>query len=890
MAIDVNTELLTFKYEIEIIDNDGNVLTTYDNGAVILDGNTSAANITLITVNDRKNSLDLGDLNSSVADYQYNKITRALVANEFEQINATEDFYVVKILKCTDTHEHADTCYKNYVVLESSLSQIVGGNNYKKIYNFLLKESDLLDAGTDEDTLTQAVINSIFGTGDVIDPDNRYLTMQIKVAELYKITIKAQAHEEYSDPGLIAGDRTTTIKNHVGGSGELTNSGTLTTSGADFTNSKVVYTYKGVRNHVSSTFNSKMYEGVEYKLGDSSSNIEGTEFTLDPTKVDENGNRDLIVTYVPKPITGFAVTYYLNGEEKSYSEVSSIIEEIKKPTSVKLYYNGYTEYLYKMLSQDYIVTTTLNGAVVDTNPILCIANESAFNAGGFYIVVNLQEVDKQAAQFRFLLADTDKAFADDNFGEFEVLVGGNVVDLTEGNYGWYSVNIPEGRIVDLDLTKLAKGYKFVKLNRVATTLTTNIDENNIVNVTDRTKGFSFSESNIYSIIIDKEIIKATLSTSGLYRNKYNMSTTGIKTNDVSDGVKTINAYLGKTITFTSVDEDREKLDYYYYLDETGAEHKIEPAADGTIQLRITSDLLATLGNKENGVYNLNIGVKTINKYNLKYTVYNSEYVDNMSVTLEDATEYINGTNMLNGTKLLLNVVAKDNKLDTDEIAILEAKYNIKLSGCKIEDAEGNVITNGEEVVITTGKVDGVIVLDADKQLTISISPKSYKDDFSYKEYIYETIEQYNGLNPILAAEPISDFDMPTNMSYGSVVTAKFARINPDVDKGGELAVVRLKGNDANVLIIHINGKQIISVYDATTNVEYVVDAANAKYSTITDVTTTNVTNLNDVLQGYGYNLSFVTTTTERVEITFEVKNAIEISTEYLCYKTIKPII
>ena len=860
IGISVNTELLTFDYVIEIVDEETrNLLSTYTNGTMQLNGDKTAINIALITLEESKSNVAN---NNKLYDY----VSRNLVANEFSQIADGQNLYVVKILQCETDHEHTADCYKNYAILSSELNQIFGGNNYNKEYDFPLTNLNF-ESPTEDDLLTQSDMNSIFGSSTIVKPADRKLIMQINVSELYTITLKSQKHETYADPNLT--DRTTTIKNHDIGFAEYINEVSLTNgNNSDFTETQVIYTYKGVENVIFADFNQKMYTKAVYRLGNSASNlgeinltnISKLTFALDETKVDANGNIILNITYVPKPITVFDVTYILNGTEVSSFD-SSIFTDTK-PSSIEVYYGEAVTYEYNLAENaDYNVSVTLNGVKTTANPINCVVNESTYNSQGFYIIVRLTSVPKYETIFQYVLVDSDKGFADDNYGSFEVLVGENPVDLTSVD-DKYLVSIPNGRKVEIDISNLAKGYHFVRLNRINSTIATTAENNKIL----VTESFNSNvDKSTYYIYIDKDTIQAKLSVSSSYANEYVMSSSGVATIKQSSSVSIVNAYLGKTLEFTNVDIDREKLDYYYWTDKTGTEHKIETLnVNGKYTLQLTSTLLEMLADKVDGVYTLNIGVKTISKYNLTYNVVNSNYAENCIITLDDnVTEYVSGTNLLNGTQLLLNVVVKD-KLNA-EGEIVEAKYDIELSGCVNQ-------------TYTNGKVQDLeIVLDADKTLTITIVQKAYTSSDSV--YLYSNIDDYNNLTPDSAEQPIENIEISSELKYKNTETAK---INTKIADFGELAVIRLLGNDQNTLVVHIKDKQIISIYDETANKEYAYDVTNAKHCTSENVL--EVTNLTDKLKEYGYNLSFANG--DIVDLSFVVNNTITIETQYLSYKTI----
>lgn len=871
LELDVNTELFEFKYIIQIVDENGE-LSTYQNGTMKLNGSLTAANFAQITIENSKYS-------TSNNGKTYYHISRALVANEFEQIEAGKDFYVIKICKNAEEHVHDDSCvYKNYVIISSSLSQISSGNDHTKDYNFILTANDIDNDKTvsNKDMISQAGMNSIYGRGGIVKQENRTLIVQINVAELYTITMKA-VKDEKPDPCLT--DRTTTIQNHRNINGDLTNSASLVTRSNDFDSTQTVYTYKGVNNYITVDYNKVMYSKAIFSFDDSISKVGEIDllgtgakqvvFTLDNSIVGDDGNVLLKITYVPKPITEFNVTYILDGSVVSAFD-SKIFTDTKPKSTMSLYFGESAEYKYELKSADYNVAVTLNGVNVTSNPVKCVVQENTYDSEGFFVIVRLTEVKKDQAVFRFVLKDTSTAHASDNYGDFDVLVGGNVAEKVSDSAGSYYVAIPEKRKVEVDITNLAEGYHFVELDRSTATLSTELKDNKVVVV----ESFKFSDVNNYNIVIEKDIVQAKLTVTSEYADKYVMTTSGIKTVKISEGVTTIDAYLGKTLSFTFVDEEKEKLGYYYYKDSTG-NHEIAKNADNSITLEITSDLLSKL-EKVGDVYVLNIGVVTEAKHYLKYNVLNAVYAENDNfVTLDDGvTVYSSGVYMNKGTKLIVGVETKDNVYDVDGTTVKEAKYIITLSGCINE-------------TISDGKVNKEIELNANKDLTITLTPKSYKDDTKNEEYIYTSLENYKLMSGAESATGIGEFALSSNMNYGDVATATFKRVS----ERGELAIIRLSGNDGNSLIVHIDEKQIISIYDETNNIEYLVIEENAKHATgANPATIKKISNLTEQLKTFGYTLNFVSGATERVELSFEVKNSVVILTEYLCYKEIIPLI
>lgn len=818
ITINVNTEVLTFKYFIEVVDkNSGSILSNYQSGTMQLDGSTTSSNNVIITAGDKEFP---------------GEISQALVGQEFTTLDGT--YYIIEV---------GGT---KYAILTSYLQGLNSNENYAISYDFMLSS-----LSTNNYNFTQVGLTNIYGNGTIVSPVNRTLTMQIDVAELYTITLKATAHTNPDSNDTI---RSTKITN-----GKGKNSITLETginSKYDENEKAIIYTYEGAENSLSSTYDNIRYSGVIYKWD--GSELTTSQFTLDRTHFGKDNedaikNSNITVTYIPSPISTFDVTYKKEGVEDS-SVRGDIIEDVLPSQTTNLYMNQSVTYKFKLISTDYTVSVYLNGAeqnlgTIDSDGyynLTCIVDSSVYNAKGFYVIVNVTKIPTGSIAIKYVLDNNITASADDDYGSLQAYVNNIETTVTEASANTFMVTVPQNAKVEVDLSLLNNGYHFVKCGTTET-----LTDNKLTLI----DSYDLSKATYY-ITIAKDTICATLTVEGSYKDKYTMSTTGIETEKIlgtATQTKTqINAYLGKTITFTDVDENREVLDHYYYTDKDANSVEITD-----LQLVLNADLLENL-TKTGNVYELNIGVVRTPKYNLTYNIVNNQFVEESKSYVGDDEEevYITKTNMIAGTNINVYVLAK-NTTETD------SKYNI-------------TVTGDYEETTTNGVFEHIFTLDSDVNITITIAPKSFSDGTSYEEYIYNNLQDYKNGTPTQETELSGGFNLSNDLSFGASAVATLSIKTAK----GELSSVTISGNDQDTFVVYFAGKRIVKLYNQTTETEY---AISSDYATDDD---TEITNPTEILNQAGYKLEFINVTTEQLKISYTVSNAISISATYLSYKYI----
>lgn len=846
-TLKINVETYSFNYEVTVVDANGNVINSElkDGYSLCLNEESGEENIALITVPGEADKIET--------------ICSELVGKEFTLVEAENGikFYVYK------------KDGQNYAIISSRLSQIADSRNYNIDYDFLLKEGMLNRNGN---PLTQERLDYIFGTGDIVAVADRVLKMEIKVSELYTITMDVKPSVN-SDPNDT--ERTTTLKNHKNIHDKYTNEGSIIAgAGYTFDNKTVVYTYAGVENKLESTFDDKRYKGVTYVLGESSSALTSNFFTLDSTMV-TNGNINLYITYEPKPIEVYDINYQLNGITNYSSIVGTLINVIETPQSLEAYFGETAQTKFELLKEEYFAEVSVNGVMVgiysygSIATIISEVDARALDAQGFYVIINVQDVPKNVVRFKYALQDTTKAILDeedgiiDDYGSFDVIISGQVASGVKNASGWYEYTVLDKKKVELDISDLAIGYHLSKVVLGGSEFAATFNNNKCVISESYTAG-QFSNPS-FTIYINKDTVKATLTAEGNYKEKYTMSMGDIASAYSSSGntaTRTLNAYIGKTLTFAEVSEETEDLNHYYYIDKNENECIIVNNS-----LTLTEGVISSLP-KNGNTWNLQIGVKRNFKYKLDVKL--KGVIDNdatVSIKYIDGTDY-EGEYVYEDTELFVDVLTAD-------YVAGNAKYDIKLSGCINKTVETGIFNKDVDN-------DAVIVMSGNKTLTVEVSPKVFGFK-GYDSWIYENLAQLEARIPVETVENIGNFTIINNLTYkGTVVVRLDTRTSNE-----ELYSIKLTGNDTETIVLTLNETSIVSVLVGTK--EYVTAKSNAKHLAEDSEDLVVVANLISKLSEYGYNYSVITDSVDKVQISFVVKNAVKIDAEFVEYKHITQI-
>ena len=546
-------------------------------------------------------------------------------------------------------------------------------------YTFLLTERPTRTYSISSDLLSDMTMSTVY---EILADDLRQIYMVIVVGEIVEIDYSVEEVEH--DPGL---ERTVTLTN----GNENTSSLTVT---SDYTRTNSIYTYIGLQNNISLTYNANAYTGAVYTYND----VEVTN----RFSVTEGG--ELVIEFIPRAIP-VRVETYIN---ETQADISQIVD-IQYIYADNLYYctdpdhtDGIVTITFTQRNVDYDLSIYINGVLqtqeytvgtASTIQYRVTSNDCAL--GEIYIRVVEEEHDNNSITVEYALVNTRLSTPTDEFGTYNILIDGE--EITGDN-----ITVYEGRRLELSLD-LNTGYTYYGVMHNNGTIQQIALNGNILTISN---SFTTNQGGRYRIYLEKTRLNAELRIEGETHKTYTIDTN--QTN--GDGIeKTINQdrsiirlnnlYLGKTITLTRTQEDKnEQFNYYYYESEEG-----EVILEGNT-IEITSELLESL----NG--DLIIHVSTTPKYRIELTIQTGERY----INVDREQFYTNGDYVYytSGTKITLEITS-----------IEEGRYIISLTG----DVEATGYSINEEIEITR-----------DMRITISAEPRTYA--VTVQEYLYNSIE------------------------------------------------------------------------------------------------------------------------------------------------------
>ena len=698
--------------------------------------------------------------------------------------------------------------FPNNMVLESH-------DNYWKPYSFLLLEEPNGEYTLSSSHLARMVES--FDTGKIISNinNNRNIYMMLEVRELIKIDLKVK-HDELDSNDTT---RTIFISNGTRNSKSLILNENESFTGSYFDKTLTLLSYKGLENYLNSDYTENRYTSVKYYLGSTQNPIQENMFIAD-------SNKEVIVEFNPISLQ-VQYSYYLNSELKDFEGVSNYISETKPLATDRFALNHVVEYSVNILNDDYNLRVFINDNLMGTTSISTrgISCEykvvrSDFDKNGITIRVEIFELDTTQISIRYQLFDLSKLTSTENYGTFSVyskyLENPNeklAEDVSSSTY----VNIAEKRNVIIDLTYIPTGYIFkgYKHNTFAPVLVELSENNDFTLIEDFNPS---QDSGDYVILLDKENVTASLNTSQSQIDYYKINGTNYLSN----------LYVGSIITFTSVEVNTERLDYFYYEScdkSSGTPVKKQEKIVGN-SFTITSEVLESLEARNT----INFKVAVINRYNLDLTIIGGQYLanDGFKTFFEGTeTDYILGSYVDYGTKVTF-------KITPETIG----KYDVKFNG--ILDADDEIKIN-----------EHIIELKQDYAYVIEISPKVYS--VNVLEYVYENLADVDNGTPkeVESDKQVNGLDSSNKIqTYNNNTVLKFAKTTSD----RELSKITISNNDMDkTIIITFDGDNYVATVDGNE-----IDLVDYGY-TITVID-----------QGLNVRLSYVTY--NNISINFEYKD------------------
>lgn len=767
-----------------------------------------------------------------------------LVAGQSVSAGVNTTVSVSSLLGSSLNNENGMWCYaknhQQYAMLSSKLyfpRTYLLNTNYIK--NAKLYEYDFLLNSTPDNVFEEVssleIIEMVknYEVGKIIKETDRQIYILIEVRRLYSIEMITEIDDK--DPNDVA--RTTTLSNGNNNSVDY-----VLPANADGTETTIAYTYYNLENSLTSSYDPKRYSGVEYYWINAPLTDDSVFRSIEASKFVCQENKIVKIKYIPKALD-IEFEYQLDGSIVSKTEV--VDRYITDNSSVIMYNNYYLNdkftYRVSCVHNDYNVQVSINEDSYSTTNINREINKERtivaldLNEGKIKIIVNVQRKVVGEVKINYSLFDISKACSDDSFGTmtlYETISEYNNEDAKISDASHIQTTITSGRNIYLKFN-LNYGYEIKSIKYGAFELgKINDFDFTVDGKTLLISGFDpINQAGQYYVVIDKLDITATLSTVNL------LATYKIN-NRTAVGLATINnLYVGSTVRFENQDVDQERLGYYYYNSKNG---DILLTSDGTEtgevlhEIKLTSDVLKNLSG-----YNINFFVQPIKRYKLNLEVVGTNYLETPVEIVYNANttkQYRNGVEYCDeGTELTFSVTSKD-------IGKYDIVYSLDEENVKDEIVFG----------------DYVILLNEDKNLTVTISPKEYQ--VVVLENVYESIGQVDEDTPVEEDDPVNGIAEGDKIqSYNDETEILFNRA---VAGDRELSTIIISGNDMDY--------EIKVIFTGSDYVAYRVTLGEED----------QIVNI----ESCGYKIELIGN--DKIKLSYTTFNAITIRLDYRVYKDI----
>ena len=764
----------------------------------------------------------------------------------------------------------------NYALLSSRMffpkNHISTTDNFYTTYSFLLTEKPINQSALTSTHLSYMVTN--FEQGKIISVNDRNIYIMLEVRKLLAVDMSVAQLENDSNSTI----RTTTLNNADNNSISITiEPGAETDSIFTYDTSAILgyfktstgktviraYTYFGLENILSSSYDSARYSKVEYILNGSATPLRKNNFVVEE-------DSSLLIKYLPQSIS-VDLVYMLEGSPMSDIDAQTYIMDtnIYKPNAYSSYHIGdYVTYLVECVHPDYDLSVIINDTTMgstdsinrkvqivkyqtqdSTGETITIDNRylvtnNDFTKGKIEIVVDVRLRSSGIINLKYQLQNSSKKTETDDYGTFSVYeednTTGNIV-AKEENIATAKVLIIEGRDVYIQLN-IPAGYIYVGIKQGSNSIRNfEIDANGLIKLVGDFNPETHSGD--YLIIIDKESLTAVLDTTNVNKNSNYSMMNYTKNSEWSKNLTGL--YVGSVVAFKAEVSIEERLAYFYYLDKDDS--KIEISNDETskyVMITITSEMLE---NVNSAIIEFGVEVVARFKLDLKVNVIETEvtgedYIKENGLSLEvfeTGEEYISGQYVDTGTVIALMVETE-----------VTGKYNINVKETpdKIEKEDFDIINKG----------DVLFTLDQNYICEITVSPKLYQ--INVEENLYTHLLAVRENAPDTSVEKAEQVNalQSSGQHYNANALITFVRKTED----RELSTVFISNNDNEDNLMIVFSEKAYTVY------KIVEDGEN------------EVVNLKD----YGFTLTLTET---NVNLTYVTYSNVDIRFDYKLYKVIQ---
>ena len=735
------------------------------------------------------------------------------------------------------------------------------GNNFTE-YDFLWTveyagDGSPISPTTSQEIDTMVLLNMVnAGAGAIVPLANRTLYMMIEVRELYSIEMVVKVHETQDTNST---ERSTILTNAEDNSFE-----SVVGAGADkmcaecgsethtclrtyFKQengliSTMAYTYKGLKNTLTSDFDNNRYQGVNYYQNgiEPSAKLENAEFECE-------GNTMLYIEYVPNELTA-QLKFFVDGSEKTQNQITAdgYLNLLKIPQESKTFVlNDIMEITYQIANEEYDVETKVSGAIKSATQnngrytLLHQIVDADYNTGVIVVEFLLRTRPSSSITVKYQLYDNNQSMADDDYGTFKIMVGG--VEKIGS-----AVDVMEGKSLKIDISGLSAGYEFHELRHNNLVVVEPSISGKVITITDSYvpgNASAVGNSGSYVIYIKKIELKVVLEKnsdlenwSSVYQIK-DGQTSG-KLNALRNSLTLSGLYVGKQINLVANEQNTERLkNFYYYLaDKSNKFDLVDGSGNPSVTLKITSDLIADALNANGEIC---LGFDLVKKYKFDLRFASGRDLADDVIIKANGQDYISGTYVDEGSEISLEITT-----------LVEGKYKIVLNGQ------------------TANKMDSVnetYTLNVNKTVVVDIIKTQY--GISVEESVYDTIESLDqGIpSPVEVPNHVNGLNTSVVSNYGDATVLHIKRVLPGDRR---LHAVKISGNDLDgyfKLSFNADGVESVWYNDGISNEEISVED----------------------LESYGIKVSTITNgSVEYVKIEYIVSNVIELHCVYATFKSI----
>lgn len=736
-----------------------------------------------------------------------------------------------------------------YAIISSWARQsrnISNRNKFAKNYAFLLKTQPIESYTINTDNLFDMVETN---RGIIVPKQNRTMYLAMQVMPMYKIEMQIAINENDTN----CTERTLTVNNGNNNSVAL-----VAKAGHNQDTTTYIYTYLGLENTITSTFDEKYYIAFNYSNETTNLSVE-SPFTTDQ-------HMTLKATFIPKELP-INLSFAFNGEQITEEQAMSYLIGWQMPVTRGQLNNiqnapkeGYVvtndtiEFIYTISIWYHVVITVNDDSErVDAANKIYIKNED-YEIGKIDIVVNINDKQRGMIILKIVGDNSNGAtFHDvDNTTMFE-FANLYINGVNSGKSGVFI----EGYPVSIKFADIPKGYRYMGLRKDNGGIDSKyVVEGSVISITNGVRPANMTEDEyvssiegVYYAVFQKVVVNTEMTLNAKNKNNYTYRSDNQQAVwDMNKLVLAKGVSVNDTITFNRIKNlENEELDYYYYIDNTG-EHRIYNNT-----LVITEQLLEALdGEYDDKAKTLVLGVVNKLKYYITINIDEANYDCLQTLLVNDEL-----CNKLDDLTYISKYYYENTVINLKVESINKEKYSIRVTG---------------DYGFSGAQIDGNFSLIDDTNLIVSI----YKNTFtmSVEEKLFADIVELNTNNPqTLTGDKLINKNSDNNSTLDGTKFVYQNQTKVDIKQAdGE-------GDNKKLLTQLVLEDENLSVqFNIDWNKENVTDCfvvknsagetLVAETSASRDATNSNKINLTVVVDNVTYTYSFELLSSNNVQLTF----------------------